>query len=128
MFADLVRIGLRVQLMREMTGMAQEELAKACGVSRQTISYLENGQHQTRLRTLNKVADALETTVSVLLGEDPMPGGSLTPEVRVEAKYVVVCAVCGPLATLNDPVDADRLRGVHSLPHPGGIRRRNLLP
>lgn len=54
----------RVKEFREKAGLSQDELAKKSGVSRATISALENGTvHSTSTKTLNKLAQALGTTV-----------------------------------------------------------------
>ena len=51
---------------REQVHLTQDELAQKAGISRQTISNLENGSEQTRTttETLIKLAAALDCTVS----------------------------------------------------------------
>ncbi len=52
---------------REKTGMTQKELAKRSGVSRATISMLENGRVTcVKTATLTKLADTLGKRVSEL--------------------------------------------------------------
>lgn len=54
----------KVKEFREKVGLSQDELAKKSGVSRATISALENGTvRSTSTKTLNKLAQALGTTV-----------------------------------------------------------------
>lgn len=54
----------KVKEFREKAGLSQDELAKKSGVSRTTISALENGAaNSTSTKTLNKLAQALGTTV-----------------------------------------------------------------
>ncbi len=57
-------MGFRIKEVREEIGMTQEELAKKSGISRTTISALENGNNKnTSSKTLLAIATALNTTV-----------------------------------------------------------------
>lgn len=57
-------MGYRIKEVREARRMSQEELSKKSGVSRTTISALENGlERNTTSKTLLKIAKALDTTV-----------------------------------------------------------------
>ncbi len=57
-------MGYRIKEVREEKRMTQEELAIKSGVSRGTISALENGTaRNTTSKTLLALATALETTV-----------------------------------------------------------------
>ena len=59
-----MEIGQRIKQLRVMKGLTQEELAEKSGVSRGTISALENGiDRTTTSKTLVKLAQALDTTV-----------------------------------------------------------------
>lgn len=58
------KMGYCIKKTREAKNMTQEELAEKSGVSRGTISALENGtMRTTTTKTLVKIAQALETTV-----------------------------------------------------------------
>ena len=46
----------RVEIVRRERGILQEELAKALGVSRQTISSLENGRYNPSILLAFKIA------------------------------------------------------------------------
>ena len=60
-------MGYKIKDFREAKGMTQEELAKKSGVSRGTISALENGtERTTTTKTLINIAKALDTTVDRL--------------------------------------------------------------
>ena len=60
-------MGYRIREVREERKMTQEELAKKSGVSRGTISALENGTiRTTTTRTLVRLAKALGTTVDTI--------------------------------------------------------------
>ena len=52
--------------MREAAGVSQEELAKQCGVSRQTITAIENNKYDPTLSLAFSLAGALGTTVDGL--------------------------------------------------------------
>ena len=57
-------MGYKIKELREAMKMTQEELAEKSGVSRGTISALENGiDRTTASKTLVKLAQALDTTV-----------------------------------------------------------------
>ena len=57
-------MGYKIKELREAMEMTQEELAEKSGVSRGTISALENGiDRTTTSKTLVKLAQALDTTV-----------------------------------------------------------------
>ena len=57
-------MGYKIKELREAMKMTQGELAEKSGVSRGTISALENGiDRTTTSKTLVKLAQALDTTV-----------------------------------------------------------------
>ena len=51
---------------RKARGLSQEELARQCGVSRQTINAIENDKYDPTLSLAFRLAKALETTVDAL--------------------------------------------------------------
>jgi len=60
-------MGYRVKEIREQKNMTQEELEKLSGVSRQTISAIENNdEYQAKVGTLLALAKALGTSVDNL--------------------------------------------------------------
>lgn len=60
-------MGYRIKELRKLKGWTQDQLAKASNVSRQIISALENDSNTiTTTKTLNKIANALGTTVDAL--------------------------------------------------------------
>ena len=57
-------MGYRIKEIREQKKMSQEELSQKSGVSRTTISNLENNvDRTTMISTLQKLARALDVTV-----------------------------------------------------------------
>ena len=50
--------------------MSQEDLAAAVGVTRQTISYIENGTYNPTLRLCRKICKVLHKNLDELFGEE----------------------------------------------------------
>ena len=53
----------RIEEMRNEKGVRQEELARAMGVSRQTISSLENGRYNPSITLAYKIAKFFDRTI-----------------------------------------------------------------
>ena len=63
-------MGYRVREIREQKKMSQEELEQKSGISRQTISAIENDRAgDVKVGTLRSLAKALETTIDNLFFE-----------------------------------------------------------
>ena len=63
-------MGYRVREIREQKRMSQEELEQKSGISRQTISAIENDRAgDVKVGTLRALANALETTIDNLFFE-----------------------------------------------------------
>ena len=56
----------KIREMRREKGLLQEQLAKKCGVSRQTINAIENNKYDPTLPLAFKLAQELGTTVDEL--------------------------------------------------------------
>lgn len=56
----------KIHEMRREKGLLQEQLAKKCGVSRQTINAIENNKYDPTLALAFKLAQELGTTVDEL--------------------------------------------------------------
>ena len=56
----------KIREMRREKGLLQEQLAKKCGVSRQTINAIENNKYDPTLALAYKLAQELGTTVDEL--------------------------------------------------------------
>lgn len=68
-FANILR------LRREMKGLSQEEVAKAVGVARQTVTAWEGGQtERIEAHNIKKLAKALGVTPNDLLGVEDKEG------------------------------------------------------
>ena len=53
----------RIEQIRKERGIRQEEFAKALGVSRQTISSLENGRYNPSIQLAFKIARYFDMTI-----------------------------------------------------------------
>ena len=53
----------RIEELRDTKGLRQEELAKAMGVSRQTISSLENGRYNPSILLAHKIAHFFDMAI-----------------------------------------------------------------
>jgi len=61
----------RIEQIRKERGILQDELAKALGVSRQTISSLENGRYNPSITLAYKIAKLFHLTIEeVFIFED----------------------------------------------------------
>lgn len=58
-----VKLKNRIETIRKEKGIRQEEFAKAMGVSRQTISSLENGRYNPSILLAYKIAKYFELTI-----------------------------------------------------------------
>ena len=56
----------RIRELRKAMGMSQEELARRCGVTRQTINAIENNKYDPTLALAFHLAKTLGTTVDAL--------------------------------------------------------------
>jgi len=63
-------IGKNIKSYREKLHLSQEEIAEFLGVSRELISYYENGHREVQLEKLEKLADLFGIELINLLEED----------------------------------------------------------
>lgn len=62
-------IGKRIREIRERRGISQRELGNLLGVRQQTIGQLENNKTSPKIKTLERVATALNVPVSAFIDE-----------------------------------------------------------
>ena len=65
-----MNVGQRIREHREAAGLLQDDLAKSCYVSRQTISNWERNRTLPDIESLKRIADTFGTTVDALIGDD----------------------------------------------------------
>ncbi len=56
----------RIREKRKQAGLSQEELAKRCGVSRQTVNAIENQKYDPTLALAFRLAQELQISVDAL--------------------------------------------------------------
>ena len=66
--SDPAKIGMAIRRERELAGLTQLELAKACNSCRASIGFYETGTRLPRLSVLADIARALKTTPESLCG------------------------------------------------------------
>lgn len=77
-----IDIGHNIKSARNVAGLTQEELARQCGVATITIRQYESGKREPKYDTLERLADALDVPLEVLLGI----GDSVKTELATEEK------------------------------------------
>lgn len=65
---DIIQIGNKIKELRKLKGISQKEMAELIGVNRSTYSNYENNNREPDMHTIQKIADALDTTTANLLG------------------------------------------------------------
>jgi transcriptional regulator with XRE-family HTH domain len=63
----LDQIGMRIIKRRQELGLTQKALADAIGMHAANLSHIEKGKQNVTIRTLCKMAEALDTTVGELV-------------------------------------------------------------
>lgn len=64
----LFDVGERIKNRRKELGMSQDELAELASLNRVTVAKYESGKVEPGAQALSRIADALETSVDILLG------------------------------------------------------------
>ena len=57
------KIGLKIRLLRNKTGISQEELGFRANVSKTQIGLIERGESSPTIDTLNQIAEALDISL-----------------------------------------------------------------
>lgn len=75
----LNNVGLIIKKKREAIGISQNQLAKKANIAQASLNALESKVNNPRVYTLYQLADALDCSVSELLGETPAAATVLSP-------------------------------------------------
>ena len=59
----------RIRELRKAAGMSQEELARRCGVTRQTINAIEKGEYNPTIQLCRSICKVLGKTLDELFWE-----------------------------------------------------------
>lgn len=70
------------KLIREQSGLTQQQMAEKLGVSRSAVGMYENGEREPNFETLELIADTFNVDMNYLLGKKP------TTEVIPSAYYL----------------------------------------
>lgn len=62
----LVKLGHKIRILRDRKGLSQEKLGEMAGLDRGHIGTIEHGKTDTRIYTLNQIANALEIDITEL--------------------------------------------------------------
>jgi transcriptional regulator with XRE-family HTH domain len=57
------KVGKRIQEIRELKNISQQELAAKCNFEKSNMSRLESGRVNSTLATLNRIAQGLEVNI-----------------------------------------------------------------
>ena len=60
----------QIRDLRREQGLSQEELARRCGVSRQTINAIEKGEYNPTINLCRSICKILDKTLDELFWED----------------------------------------------------------
>lgn len=63
----LIQLGIRIKKLREQNNLSQEDLANDCNIPKSQIGRIERAEINTTIRTLIKIAQALNTSVKDLI-------------------------------------------------------------
>lgn len=66
----LYDVGERIRTRRKALGINQDQLAELASLNRVTIAKYESGKVEPGAQALSRIADALETSVDMLLGRE----------------------------------------------------------
>ena len=66
----LKNVGARIRLIRENKGLSQQDLAALCNFEKSNMARIEAGRTNLTLKTLFKISQALEITISELLNNE----------------------------------------------------------
>ncbi len=112
-----MNLGKRIQDLRRRRELTTGELAARVQVTSGFISQLEHSKTDPSLQTLQRVAAALQVSLSYLLFDD-----DLKPQViRKDARHVVHTSNDGPWASILSPLPSRHLELVLLELPPGGV-------
>ncbi len=66
-----LRLGYRIFLMREKTGMTQGELARRIGTRQSNVSRMERGEYNFTVSMLEKIVEALNARLRIEITASP---------------------------------------------------------
>jgi len=82
------KVGENIRARRKALGLSQEELSKAVGLKRPSLSNIEKGRQNVLLHTLCEIAETLDTDANSLLPERPRSEPVTIPDLAAYSKEV----------------------------------------
>lgn len=82
------KIGENIRAKRKERGLSQEELAKAIGLKRPSISNIEKGRQNILLHTFCDIIETLDSTANALLPDRQTPEPLQMPDLTSYSKEV----------------------------------------
>ncbi len=89
----------KIQKYRIARRLTQENLAEKVDLSVSYISEIENGKKRPSLKTLEKIAAALEVSLVSLMGEDDKKDAE--KEIQIECPFLIYTGDNGEIAAAN---------------------------
>jgi len=101
-----LELGKKIQELRKLKGLTQEELADRTNLSTRTIQRIENGEVDARTYTLNRLADALNVELDILLVEETSNNNIFSIDTSKNAtnKYLALFHLSGLFILILPPV------------------------
>lgn len=119
------RLGERIRSRRESLNIQINNLAHSLGVTPSLISQIERAKAFPSIITLKKIADALQTTVGNLIGENETY--THNPVVRFSEKKIVQTNGQGATLFLLSNHDQQKLMEPYLIIFPGNSNSENLV-
>jgi transcriptional regulator with XRE-family HTH domain len=110
--ATLAQVGSRLQRIRTQRGVSLAALAEATGISKSTLSRLENGQRRPSLELLLPIAQAHQVPLDELVGAPEVgdPRIRCRPRVRNGRTVIPLTDHPGPLQAWKSIIPAEQNR------------------
>ncbi|MFD0710565.1 helix-turn-helix domain-containing protein [Paenibacillus sp. GCM10027626] len=86
----LLTTGDRIRYFRKLKGLTQEQLAEIVGTNFSYIGKIERGQHDVRLQTLEKLAQALDVPLSSFFMDSAINDELVQNDLLVEAVVILM--------------------------------------
>ena len=83
-------IGNRVKNLMDLNNITQRELAAKIKISEPAISYLINGKRMPRLETITAIAEALNTDLATILGNNNLYKSDFDCKITILVWYVQI--------------------------------------
>jgi len=103
---DQFKLGKKIQELRKLKGLTQEELSDKTGLSTRTIQRIENGEVDARTYTLSRLAEALNVELDILLIEDESSNNffSIDSSKNTTNKYLALFHLSGLFILILPPL------------------------